>query len=82
MSLQLEPIFSHCRFNLFGDTNSLAQPAQIECYNKRMADSLSNGYRSPRRKWLASCSSYCSLGTRWKEALLDAGLQPKFIVIA
>ena len=60
------PSFSHCRFNLLGDTNSMAQPAQIERYNKRMANSLSCGHESPRRMWLASCSSYYSLGTRWK----------------
>ena len=60
------PSFSHCRFNLLGDTNSMAQPAQIERYNKRMANSLSCGHESPRRCRLASCSSYCSLGTRWK----------------
>ena len=60
------PSFSRCRFNLLGDANSMAQPAQIERYNKRMANSLSCGHESPRRMWLASCSSYCSLGTRWK----------------
>ena len=46
----------------------MAQPAQIERYNKRMADSLSYGHTSPRRWWSAGCSSYCSLGTRWKES--------------
>ena len=60
------PSFSHCRFNLLGDTNSMAQPAQIERCNKRMANSLSSGHKSPRSDWSASCSSYCSLGTRWK----------------
>ena len=60
----------------------VAQPAQIERCNKRMADSLSNGHRSPRREWSASCSSYCSLGTRWKgnRTGCPASLS-KFIVI-
>ena len=39
-----------------------------------MTDSLSNGHRSPRSEWSDSCSFYCSLGTRWKKAQLDAGL--------
>ena len=47
-NLQPESIFSHCRFNLLGDANSKAQPAQIERCNKGMADSLSVGYISPR----------------------------------
>ena len=42
------PSFSHCRFNLLGDANSKAQPAQIERCNKGMADSLSIGHISPR----------------------------------
>ena len=47
-NLQPESIFSHCRFNLLGDANSKAQPAQIERCNKGMADSLSVGHISPR----------------------------------
>jgi len=42
-----------------------------------MADSLINGHASPRKGASASCSSYCSLGTRWKEAQPDAGLPTK-----
>ena len=75
--LQPESIFSHCRFNLLGDTNSKAQPAQIERCNKGVADSLFNGHGSPRSKWSASCSPYCSLGKRRKEAQPDAGLPTK-----
>ena len=48
----------------------VAQPAQIERCNKRMADSLFFGHGSPRGDRSASCSSHCSLGTRWKESLL------------
>ena len=76
------PSFSHCRFNLLGDANSMAQPAQIERCNKRMANSLSNGHKSPRRQGSASCSSYCSLGTRWKESRTGCpAFLSKFIVI-
>ena len=79
---QPESIFSHCRFNLLGDTNSMAQPAQIERCNKGMADSLSFGHKSPRRNWSASCSPYCSLGTRWKESRTGCpAFLSKFIVI-
>ena len=46
-----------------------------------MADSLLFGLESPRKERPASCSSYCSLGMRWKEAQLDAGLPTKLIVI-
>ena len=60
----------------------VAQPAQIERCNKRMADSLSGGHRSPRRDWSASCSSYCSLGTRWRESRTGCpAFLSKFIVI-
>ena len=47
-----------------------------------MANSLSNGHRSPRSEWSASCSSYCSLGTRWRgnRTGCPASLS-KFIVI-
>lgn len=59
----------------------VAQPAQIERCNKRMADSLSIGHRSPRRYWSASCSSHCSLGTRWKEGWTGCpAFLSKFIV--
>ena len=71
------PSFSHCRFNLLGDTNSMAQPAQIERRNKGMADSLIDGHRSPRKESSTSCFPYCSLGKRWKEAQPDAGLPTK-----
>src|SRR5699024_10742388 len=60
----------------------VAQPAQIERCNKRMANSLSNGHKSPRRQGSASCSSYCSLGTRWKESRTGCpAFLSKFIVI-
>ena len=60
----------------------MAQPAQIERCNKRMADSLSNGHGSPRSIWSASCSPYCSLGTRWKESQTGCpAFLSKFIVI-
>ena len=60
----------------------VAQPAQIERCNKRMADSLSNGHESPRRRWSASCSSHCSLGTRWRESRTGCpAFLSKFIVI-
>ena len=60
----------------------MAQPAQIERRNKGMADSLSFGHRSPRRNWSASCSPYCSLGTRWKESRTGCpAFLSKFIVI-
>src|SRR5699024_8546751 len=60
----------------------VAQPAQIERCNKRMADSLSNGHKSPRRDWSASCSPYCSLGTRWRESRTGCpAFLSKFIVI-
>ena len=76
------PSFSHCRFNLLGDANSMAQPAQIERCNKRMADSLINGHLSPRTCWSASCSPYCSLGMRWKESRTGCpAFLSKFIVI-
>ena len=76
------PSFSHCRFNLLGDANSKAQPAQIERCNKGMADSLCYGHRSPRRHWSASCSPYCSLGMRWKESRTGCpAFLSKFIVI-
>ena len=76
------PSFSHCRFNLLGDANSMAQPAQIERCNKGMADSLSIGHRSPRSTWSASCSPYCSLGKRWKESRTGSpAFLSKFIVI-
>ena len=71
------PSFSHCRFNLLGDANSKAQPAQIERCNKGMADSLFYGHGSPRRTWSASCSPHCSLGMRRKETQPDAGLPTK-----
>ena len=77
MNRNRNPSFSHCRFNLLRDANSMAQPAQIERCNKGMADSLSNGHGSPRRFWSASCSPYCSLGMRWKKAQPDAGLPTK-----
>ena len=49
---------------------------------KRMADSLSVGHSSPVRYWSASCSSYCSLGTRWKEGRTGCPVfLSKFIVI-
>ena len=76
-NLQPESIFSHCRFNLLGDANSMAQPAQIERCNKGMADSLDYGLLSPRVKSSTSCFPYCSLGKRWKEAQPDAGLPTK-----
>ena len=77
-----ESIFSHCRFNLLGDTNSKAQPAQIERCNKGMADRLNCGHRSPRRQRSANCSPYCSLGMRWKESWTGCPtFLPKFIVI-
>ena len=60
----------------------MAQPAQIERCNKGMADSLCYGQRSPRRHWSASCSPYCSLGTRWKESRTGCpAFLSKFIVI-
>src|SRR5699024_10012214 len=60
----------------------VAQPAQIERCNKRMADSLSNGHKSPRRDRSASCSPYCSLGTRWRESRTGCpAFLSKFIVI-
>src|SRR5699024_9541376 len=60
----------------------VAQPAQIERCNKRMADSLSNGHKSPRRDWSASCSPCCSLGTRWRESRTGCpAFLSKFIVI-
>ena len=68
---------SHCRFNLLGDANSKAQPSQIERCNKGMTDSLMYGHKSPRRIWSASCSPYCSLGMRRKEAQQPAGLPIK-----
>ena len=47
-----------------------------------MANSLSNGHKSPRRQGSASCSSYCSLGTRWKESRTGCpAFLSKFIVI-
>ena len=47
-----------------------------------MADSLSNGHKSPRRDWSASCSPYCSLGTRWRESRTGCpAFLSKFIVI-
>ena len=69
--------FSHCRFNLLGDTNSMAQPAQIERCNKEIAGSLMYGHTSPRRLWSSSCSPYCSLGKSRKKAQLDAGMPTK-----
>lgn len=33
----------------------MAQPTQIECYNKGMPDSFSYGYGIPRGEWSASC---------------------------
>ena len=32
--------FSRCQFRLLSDMNSMAYPAQIKCYNKRMANSF------------------------------------------
>ena len=76
------PSFSHCRFNLLGDANSMAQPAQIERCNKGMTDSLSVGHGSPRSDRSASCSPYCSLGKRWKESRTGCPtFLSKFIVI-
>ena len=47
-----------------------------------MANSLSNGHRSPRRDRSASCSSHCSLGTRWRESRTGCpAFLSKFIVI-
>ena len=80
---QPESIFSHCRFNLLGDANSMAQPAQIERCNKGMTDSLSVGHGSPRSDRSASCSPYCSLGMRRKESRTGyPAFLSKFIVIA
>ena len=77
------PSFSHCRFNLLGDANSMAQPAQIERCNKGMTDSLSVGHGSPRSDRSASCSPYCSLGMRRKESRTGCpAFLSKFIVIA
>ena len=82
MNRNRNPSFSHCRFNLLGDTNSEAQPAQIERRNKGMADSLSDGHGSPSGEWSASCSPYCSLGMRWKESRTGCpAFLSKFIVI-
>ena len=39
-----------------------------------MADSLVNGHKRPSLDRSASCSSYYSLGMRWKEAGLAARL--------
>lgn len=39
------PSFSHCRFSLLGDTNSKAQPAQIERCNKGI-DGVADGQMS------------------------------------
>ena len=64
-NLQPESIFSHCRFNLLGDANSKAQPAQIERCNKGMADSLYYGLLSPRGRSSTCYSLYCSLGGHW-----------------
>ena len=47
-----------------------------------MANSLSCGHRSPRSDRSASCSPYCSLGTRWKESRTGCpAFLSKFIVI-
>ena len=47
-----------------------------------MANSLSHGHISPRSDWSASCSSYCSLGTRWRESRTGCpAFLSKFIVI-
>ena len=47
-----------------------------------MADSLSVGLVSPSEVSSASCSSYCSLGTRWKESRTGCpAFLSKFIVI-
>ena len=47
-----------------------------------MADSLSFGLVSPSEVSSASCSSYCSLGTRWKESRTGcSAFLSKFIVI-
>src|SRR5699024_1260738 len=47
-----------------------------------MANSLSHGHTSPRSDWSASCSSHCSLGTRWRESRTGCpAFLSKFIVI-
>src|SRR5699024_12215194 len=47
-----------------------------------MADSLFFGHGSPRSDRSASCSSHCSLGTRWKEIRTGCpAFLSKFIVI-
>lgn len=70
----------YCVTQLF--RHSMAQPAQIERCNKRMADSLSHGLISPRSEWSASFSSHCSLGTRWRESRTGcSAFLSKFIVI-
>lgn len=47
-----------------------------------MADSLLPGLYSPRKEWPASCSSYCSFGTRrTKPPAGCRGFQPNYIVI-
>lgn len=47
-----------------------------------MANSLSSGHGSPRGDRSASCSSYCSLGTRWRESRTGCpAFLSKFIVI-
>ena len=47
-----------------------------------MANSLFSGHGSPRGDRSASCSSYCSLGTRWKESRTGCpAFLSKFIVI-
>ena len=39
-----------------------------------MADSLFFGHGNPRSDRSASCSSHCSLGTRWRESRILLGI--------
>ena len=53
----------------------MAQPAKPNATIRGWLTVFVTGMRAPRSGWPASCSSYCSLGLRWNEARLAAGLQ-------